>query len=1142
MSQSPASTSASTPPTESIDPTATSFPPVTAPPYVHLTPSSHRPPTHRPTNPAFNTFNSHPDFDRSYLDAAEAELLEEIQLVQTKLTESRHRNALRRNRRLLRRNPSVSDSMFQLEQRNSSDLYYKYGNKSRPSMPEHPSDRTPRARIICVSFRMPKKEHRESARQQLFDSRLPPKALFSVQASSACPFVWVGAIESSTDETANFENVYGKEHRTAWRSGHISESDTRKRKKSRYVPVVLPDDPELLANYDVFCEEILWPLLHYDYDAVGPSDSDQFWNAYRYVNKRFAEAISEIYQEGDLIWIHDYHLMLLPSILRESLWYAKIGFFLYTPFPSAEIFRVFPWRSALLHGVIGADLIGFHSYDYSKQFVASCTRLLGLDGNPNWIEADPRTGRKCELGIYPSGIDVRALKNHVSSKTVKSRIAELRARFEGLKIVVAIDRLDETFGGIPLKLLAYEQLLTKYPELKGKVVLIEVAMLPNEGRSVASYRVQQMQVNELVGRINSSFGTFAFSPVHYINTEIPPSEVHALMSVGHVCVVSTVRDGMSLIPHEWTICQYGGYKGPIVLSEFAGAAHSFSTALHVNPWNVDEMAAKIKVALDMDVVSRNTRNEAAHRFVTNHTAAQWGLNFLEDLDLAHGAYEGVGIAATPMIDVGLVRQGYLGSSTQPSPVSSSNVLSTLGSTLHHSGLPPRAGGEIGTSPVGNPFILSQRLSGTFPEKKEGRFSDGPPVHNGDLMINQIIPSPEKNDTVSRYSPDLLKNAKKRTKCNLLVLDLDGTLTPFQAISKLAAPTPQVIEVLKELKAASVCNIILVISSRDRITVSQWLEDVDVFLAAEDGAYLRPPGGTWRPLFRDTSGQNYLLHHTSSGQFSNGSADGFDPASVAMEIPINTVGKPDQHPDTNMHVEPNDRPQESINKTRAKQATLETTGTAQKGSSQSIIALSNDTSINSESTAPDWKSQVLPVMQHFAERTPGVVIEEGDASLTWSFVDADTDFGRWQARDLYKNLESFLLQRQNIDFVMDEGRRRWIKVRPHGVDKTLAVIKTLEYIRDSSNSKDWQSDATAEENSTKFIDFVLCIGDDRADEDMFEFFRDQKRLEENGVHCIPTKIFTCRVGSSATSATYCIESSQKVLELLEDLSLSKAPEI
>eukprot|EP00170_Pyropia_yezoensis_P000382 contig_2138_g383 len=344
------------------------------------------------------------------------------------------------------------------------------------------------------------------------------------------------------------------------------------------------------------------------------------------------EAVTEVYEEGDLVWVHNYHLLLLPAMLRRRLWYAKIGFFLYTPFPSSEIFRLLPQRSQVLRGILGADLAGFHTYDYSKQFLASCARLLGLEGSPKGIQVEPGGGHVCEIGIYPPGIDVAGLKAHVVSKAVRARVLELRDRFAGRAVVVSVERLDDAFAGIPLTLLAFESLLHKHPEYVTSVVLVLVATIPRHPRQLSSYRALASQINTSVGRINSTYGSIGTSPVHFINAELPQDELYALMSVGSVCVVSSIRDGMSLVPYEWAICQHAGNRGPLILSEFAAAAHSFSTARHVNPWDVDDLRDKLAACLTMPAMDKRSRDEAAYRFVTTHTAQLWGLNFLEDLE------------------------------------------------------------------------------------------------------------------------------------------------------------------------------------------------------------------------------------------------------------------------------------------------------------------------------------------------------------------------------------------------------------------------------------------------------------------------------------------------------------------------------
>ena len=266
-----------------------------------------------------------------------------------------------------------------------------------------------------------------------------------------------------TIEEADFEEIYGggleKLENTRWgstpRLDNLDQYLMNEPHHDIHIPVKLAQ--EEMGKYNQFCEETLWSLLHYDYSGVASDNLEEQWESYQKINLKFAEAVTEVYEEGDLIWIHNHHLMLLPAMLRQRLSTAKIGFFLHTPFPSAEIFRILPYRCEVLRGVLGADLAGFSTWDYSKQFIRSCVRLLGLEATPKLVEVEPFGAAVCRTGIYPVGIDVRTLKSHIGSKKVKKRIGELNERFQGKKIIVGVDRLDDCYSGIPLKLLAFEE-------------------------------------------------------------------------------------------------------------------------------------------------------------------------------------------------------------------------------------------------------------------------------------------------------------------------------------------------------------------------------------------------------------------------------------------------------------------------------------------------------------------------------------------------------------------------------------------------------------------------------------------------------------------------------------------------------------
>lgn len=1068
--------------------------------------------------------------DHHRLDDEERSVLTEIQLIQSKLAQARHRLATSRNRRFHRHNANLLALPY-----SHDGVGGGVGGGAGARRPSGRHGGTTGHRVISVSLRLPRAAPHPLAQ----DSGLPPNAVFSLTDAAHCPFVWVGALDPSSSSTSATSAMPSRAHRHA----PVMSSTARRRHPQpplRYVHVALPKDPELMRRFHIFCEHILWRLLHYDYVSLDMPGLLAYWDAYRVVNHHFAEAVADICEDGDLIWVHNYHLMLLPALLRESLWYARIGFFLYTPFPSAELFRILPHRAEILHGVLGADVIGFHSYEYAKQFVASCRRLLGLEATPNEIVANPHTGRTCMVGIYPAGIDVEALNTLVSSKLVQVRVDELRARFDGVKLVVGIDRLDDRFAGIPHKLLAFERLLADNPQLVGHVVLVQVAMLPKSasGSSTGtSYRKQQMQLNELVGRINSNFGTWAYSPIHFINSRLDPSELHALMCVGHVCVVTTVRDGMGLIPHEWTVCQRGGYKGPIVLSEFAGAAQSFSTALHVNPWDIDEVAAKIKVALDMGDASRHVRSDVANRFVTSHTAKQWGGNFLDDLENVDSVAPHIASAVLPRLDVTAIVQAYLGNSLVASRASSSTVLSapciaSLTSNryssldLHHEELGNEMRLPLNPPSVINPLWPDNTvIPSTIPEEV--------PMSNGRCHAPLLRPA------VSRISPDnaSLMSSTGPRRASLFILDLDGTLIPFQATPEASGPPQHLLHVLNTLLDASPHNFVLITSSRDRQSLAQWFSGLRVFLAAEDGAFFRPPGaGSWSMLFRDSSSLDGGRRQSSGDTVQN--TDLYTNIKMSIPSSVEVFGGASVSINPRVGIDLADMLSESLRKAgeeenKPKLADSRASEGNKKHSMSSLASVSTDNSQNSEPSAGvAWKAIVYPVMEHFAERTPGSFVEEGDATITWHYADAEPDFGQWQSRHLSKHLESFALHGLAISLVAEGGQ--WIRVKPKGVDKTKAVLETVKCVIKKPDGGKGDSDAV-DKSEIPSVEFVFCVGDDRADEGMFELFKDKSRLEKAGIACSANRVFTCRVGTSRTAAAYCLQSSAEVLAVLEEMA-------
>lgn len=397
--------------------------------------------------------------------------------------------------------------------------------------------------------------------------------------------------------------------------------------KFNAVPVFLSDEIADL-HYNGFSNSILWPLFHYHPGEI--NFDENAWLAYNEANATFAREICSNLQDNDLVWVHDYHLMLLPEMLsahiqKKGLKNIKLGWFLHTPFPSSEIYRILPVRQEILNGVLSCDLIGFHTYDYARHFLSSIQRCLNVNTLPNGVEYQ---GRFVNVGAFPIGIDVDTFKEGLEKESVKQRIKSLQETFKGCKIMVGVDRLDY-IKGVPQKLHAIEVFLNEHPEWIGKVVLVQLA-IPSRG-DVEEYQYLRSVVNELVGRINGQFGTIEFVPIHFMHKSIPFEELISLYAVSDACIVSSTRDGMNLVSYEYIACQEEK-KGSLILSEFTGAAQSLNGALIVNPWNTDELSDAINEALTLPDEKKNSNWEKLYKYISKYTSAYWGENFVHELN------------------------------------------------------------------------------------------------------------------------------------------------------------------------------------------------------------------------------------------------------------------------------------------------------------------------------------------------------------------------------------------------------------------------------------------------------------------------------------------------------------------------------
>jgi trehalose 6-phosphate synthase/phosphatase len=415
----------------------------------------------------------------------------------------------------------------------------------------------------------------------------------------------------------------------------------------RLAAVPLSTD-QVTRYYEGYSNGVLWPLFHYLLDQIPQQVSD--WDAYVEVNERFAEVVAAKYQPDDLIWVHDYQLLLLPAMLRRRLPEARIGFFLHIPFPSEELFRTLAARDRLLEGILGADLVGFHTPAYLRHFAISLTDILGLTVEIDRVQLPAREVR---LGVFPMGVDAASFRNLANDPAVEAEAQAIRGD-GSVRLLLGVDRLDYT-KGIPRRLLAYERMLQVHPELREQVRLVQVAVPSRTG--VGAYQEFRALVDGLVGRINGAFGTARWVPVHYIFRGLSQPDLVALYRAADVMLVTPLRDGMNLVAKEFVASRTDG-DGVLVLSEFAGAAWELPEAIQVNPYDADGAAEGFYRALTMEPEERKARLGPLRARVETFDVHRWVASFLEQLEgvVRPMTRPGVAVAGTAAVRAELVRR------------------------------------------------------------------------------------------------------------------------------------------------------------------------------------------------------------------------------------------------------------------------------------------------------------------------------------------------------------------------------------------------------------------------------------------------------------------------------------------------------
>ncbi len=663
------------------------------------------------------------------------------------------------------------------------------------------------------------------------------------------------------------------------------ENEVNARLKSEnFYPVYIPQQ-DIENYYEGFCNKTVWPLFHYFTQYTKYDDFT--WRSYERVNEAFFEVIMKVFKPGDTIWVHDYHLMLLPKLIREEIPDATIGFFLHIPFPSFEVFRLLPWRKEILNGLLGADLIGFHSFDYVRHFNSSVSRILGYESTFGQITVDNRVTK---VDTFPMGIDYDRFTSAVSTPEVQEEIKEIRNEVGERKIIFSIDRLDYT-KGILKRLESFDLFLDNNPEYDEKVTLILVAVPSRTG--VEQYELLKKQLDELVGRINGQHGKIGWVPVWYLYQFLPFRILVALYNIADIALITPLRDGMNLIAKEFVASKLDG-KGVLILSEMAGAAREMGEAIIINPNDKEEVANALKEALTMPEEVQIENNKMMQERLRRYNVVRWAEDFMEGLSTIKG--------------------------------------------------------------------IQQELYGTK------------------------LTYERKTRLIEKY----LKSKKR-----LLLLDYDGTLTPFVKKPTKAKPDAELLEMLKCL-TQNTNNTIVIISGRDKEILEKWLRGLKLEMIAEHGVWLKEKESMW----------------------------------------------------------------------------------------QMIEPLRND-----------WKEEIRPLLERYVDRTPGALIEEKDFSLAWHYRQVDPELALIRAGELKAQLLDLFA---NLNVAVLEGNKV-IEIKNVGINKGKAALNWI--------SKDtW--------------DFILAIGDDVTDEDIFAV--------------IPESGYSIKVGLGPSHAKFSVKSFREVRSLLTEL--------
>ncbi|MEA4986139.1 hypothetical protein SDC9_30238 [bioreactor metagenome] len=651
----------------------------------------------------------------------------------------------------------------------------------------------------------------------------------------------------------------------------------------KFHPVFLNQE-QIQSHYEGFSNSTLWPLCHYFYSFIDYNTT--YWDGYKEVNQIFCDVALDFIQPGDIVWVQDYQLMLLPQMLRESGIDMNIGYFHHIPFPTYELIRVLPQRAELVSGLLGADLIGFHTHDYMRHFVSACERILDLRFDLDQVSLENRIAY---ADVFPMGINYSLYHEAPLLPEIQDKAKELRHIFGDKKLILSVDRLDYS-KGILSRIKGFERFLEKHPEFHEKTSLVMIVVPSRD--TVDSYYDLKTKIDEAIGAINGRYSSINWTPLYYFYHGFDFNELIAMYHIADVALITPLRDGMNLVAKEYVAAKRDK-PGVLILSEMAGAAIELNDALIINPNDTDMIADSIREALEMPEENQLLRLQNMQRKTARYTVNYWANNFINQLLN--------------------IRQNF------------DNV-------------------------------------------------------NSEQVDETIISN--------------IKSAYQSSEKRLIILDYDGTLSPFRKKPEDASPDAAILNVLKDLVADNRNNVVIS-SGRDHLTLEKWFGEMKISMAAEHGAY-----------YKNASGWQHNL--------------------------------PDSKP---------------------------------------------------------WNNEITDILQLFVEKTPKSMIEEKETTLVWHYRNVDA----WLAS---------LREQQLINALIEPCTRLGLQIMR---GNKIVEIKSPSHTKGSEAKRLMKMDN---------YDFIMAIGDDTTDEDMFK--------------ALPETAYTIKIGKMSQVARYNLRSQSKTLPFLRRL--------